>query len=296
MEGAEDVNGVFGGARWSIPVMALTATATPLVREDIVSILFHSSRHGHRAAVAAAAAAARGGGGGGGGGTGGGRDSGGGGGDGGDGISARTFPPALEPYRQINTFSRPNLAFSVRNVRCGVRNMLRNVEPLLLQTVRGGGGEGISSSSSSSSSSSAGINIGSCGSGSSSKFDASSIPPSAFPGTACSEGGGGRRVGSTIIYMPTRKDTEKMASVLSTAGFRAACYHAGLPRRTLEDVQSRFMRGDVDIVSATVAFGMGIDKADVRLVVHYGWPQSLEQYVLRAVEELLMSRGRAVMI
>ena len=67
--------------------------------------------------------------------------------------------------------------------------------------------------------------------------------------------------------------------MLYTVGFRAACYHAGLPRRTLEDVQRRFMCTDVDVVSATVAFGMGIDKADVRLVIHYGWPQSLEQYV-----------------
>ncbi len=84
--------------------------------------------------------------------------------------------------------------------------------------------------------------------------------------------------GSAIIYRFSRKDTEALAEDLSEQGFRALPYHAGLDRPTRQDTQEKFIRDEVPIVVATIAFGMGIDKPDVRLVVHYDLPKSLEGY------------------
>src|SRR5439155_3386690 len=70
---------------------------------------------------------------------------------------------------------------------------------------------------------------------------------------------------------------EGLARDLATS-FRAAAYHAGMPPEERESVQSAFLAGDVDVVVATIAFGMGIDKADVRTVLHTALPATLEGY------------------
>jgi ATP-dependent DNA helicase RecQ len=78
-----------------------------------------------------------------------------------------------------------------------------------------------------------------------------------------------------IVYAPSRKAAEELASTL---GGSAAAYHAGLDPATRERVQRHFLTGELEIVVATIAFGMGIDKADVRTVVHTALPGSVEQY------------------
>ena len=83
---------------------------------------------------------------------------------------------------------------------------------------------------------------------------------------------------AAIIYCISRKRTEKMAEDLSAHGFRALPYHAGLDTKLRRETQERFIRGEVPIVVATIAFGMGIDKPDIRLVVHYELPKSVEAY------------------
>ena len=83
---------------------------------------------------------------------------------------------------------------------------------------------------------------------------------------------------SGIVYALSRKRVEEIADHLQDRGFSAAAYHAGLGAETRKDVQERFLRDDVSIVVATVAFGMGIDKPNVRFVVHYDLPRHLEGY------------------
>ncbi|TSC55434.1 MAG: ATP-dependent DNA helicase RecQ [Parcubacteria group bacterium Gr01-1014_18] len=83
---------------------------------------------------------------------------------------------------------------------------------------------------------------------------------------------------SVIIYCFSRKETESVAESLVLAGFSALPYHAGLDGEVRQETQERFIRDDVAIIVATIAFGMGIDKPDVRLVVHYGLPKSVEGY------------------
>jgi ATP-dependent DNA helicase RecQ len=78
-----------------------------------------------------------------------------------------------------------------------------------------------------------------------------------------------------IVYAPSRKAAEDLASTL---GGSAAAYHAGLDPTTRERVQRHFLSGNLEVVVATIAFGMGIDKADVRTVVHTALPGSVEQY------------------
>ncbi|HIJ23037.1 MAG: DNA helicase RecQ [Gammaproteobacteria bacterium] len=81
-----------------------------------------------------------------------------------------------------------------------------------------------------------------------------------------------------IVYALSRKRVEELAEKLQLAGYRAAAYHAGLPAARRELVHEQFMRDEVDVVVATVAFGMGIDKPDVRFVVHYDLPKNIEGY------------------
>ncbi len=83
---------------------------------------------------------------------------------------------------------------------------------------------------------------------------------------------------SVIIYCFSRKDTEKLAADLKHAGHKALAYHAGLDANRRKKNQDLFIRDEVNIMIATIAFGMGIDKPDVRLVVHYSFPKSLEGY------------------
>lgn len=80
-----------------------------------------------------------------------------------------------------------------------------------------------------------------------------------------------------IVYAPTRKAAEAAALTLG-AGFKAGMFHAGMPTAERQDVQDRFLRGDLDVIVATIAFGMGIDKPDIRTVIHLAIPGSLEAY------------------
>ncbi|MCD6347357.1 MAG: DNA helicase RecQ [Bacteroidales bacterium] len=81
---------------------------------------------------------------------------------------------------------------------------------------------------------------------------------------------------SGIIYCGTRAYTEKLAEKLRNTGKKAVCYHAGLNPTRRSKTQDQFIQGDVDIVCATIAFGMGIDKADIRYVIHYNMPGNIE--------------------
>jgi ATP-dependent DNA helicase RecQ len=83
--------------------------------------------------------------------------------------------------------------------------------------------------------------------------------------------------GSTIVYVTLQRTAETVADTLSRKGFPARAYHAGLPNEERETVQDWFMESSA-IVVATIAFGMGIDKSDIRYVYHYNLPKSLESY------------------
>ncbi len=89
---------------------------------------------------------------------------------------------------------------------------------------------------------------------------------------------GRHRGQSAIIYCGSRKATEEMAETLSERGFPAEAYHAGLEAGQRRSIQDRFIRDRTPIVVATIAFGMGINKPDVRLVVHHDLPKSIESY------------------
>jgi ATP-dependent DNA helicase RecQ len=85
-----------------------------------------------------------------------------------------------------------------------------------------------------------------------------------------------------IVYCTSRREVEVLAAHLQGEGYRAAAYHAGLADEERARAQDAFLAERVDVVVATVAFGMGIDRSDVRLVVHAGAPRSLEQYLQEA--------------
>ncbi len=88
--------------------------------------------------------------------------------------------------------------------------------------------------------------------------------------------------GSGIVYALTRKETETLADFLEGNGVSATAYHAGLPAAKREKIQNDFMENRFKVIAATVAFGMGVDKADVRFVIHSGMPGSLEGYYQEA--------------
>ena len=83
---------------------------------------------------------------------------------------------------------------------------------------------------------------------------------------------------SGIIYCLSRKKVEEMAQMLSINGIKALPYHAGLDAKTRAENQDKFLMEEIDVIVATIAFGMGIDKPDVRFVIHYDIPKSIEGY------------------
>ena len=90
------------------------------------------------------------------------------------------------------------------------------------------------------------------------------------------------RDGVAIVYASTRRSVDNIADLLNRAGLRAAGYHAGVDDRERARLQDAFMSGDIPIVVATNAFGMGVDKPNVRLVVHHAMPGNLEGYYQEA--------------
>jgi ATP-dependent DNA helicase RecQ len=87
-----------------------------------------------------------------------------------------------------------------------------------------------------------------------------------------------RPAGATIVYVTLQKTAERVAQVLERAGLPARAYHAGLEAEARTAIQDWWMASERNVVVATIAFGMGIDKADVRYVYHYNLPKSLESY------------------
>lgn len=83
---------------------------------------------------------------------------------------------------------------------------------------------------------------------------------------------------SGIIYTLNRKTTEELAELLKVNGISAGAYHAGLDSKLRAERQDRFLNEDMQVIVATIAFGMGIDKPDIRFVIHYNIPKSLENY------------------
>jgi ATP-dependent DNA helicase RecQ len=82
----------------------------------------------------------------------------------------------------------------------------------------------------------------------------------------------------TIVYVTLQQTAERLAAYLANAGIAATAYHAGLEAGKREAIQRDFMAGQTDCIVATIAFGMGIDKADIRAVVHFDLPKSIENY------------------
>ncbi len=83
---------------------------------------------------------------------------------------------------------------------------------------------------------------------------------------------------SGIIYTLNRKTTEELADILNANGIKAVAYHAGLDSKLRTERQDLFLNEDVQVICATIAFGMGIDKPDIRFVIHYNIPKSIENY------------------
>ncbi len=83
---------------------------------------------------------------------------------------------------------------------------------------------------------------------------------------------------SGIIYVQARKTTEEIAKMLQVNGVNAAAYHAGMDSKSRSRVQDDFLMEELDVIVATIAFGMGIDKPDVRFVIHFDIPKSIENY------------------
>src|SRR5215510_5704762 len=83
---------------------------------------------------------------------------------------------------------------------------------------------------------------------------------------------------SGIIYTTNRKTTEELADMLVANGIKAVAYHAGIDSKIRTERQDQFLNEDVQVIVATIAFGMGIDKPDIRFVIHYNIPKSIENY------------------
>jgi ATP-dependent DNA helicase RecQ len=86
------------------------------------------------------------------------------------------------------------------------------------------------------------------------------------------------QAGSGIVYVTLQQQSEQVARQLQASGIKAAAYHAGLGDETRQSVQKAFMQNQLQVVVATIAFGMGVDKSDIRFVIHYDLPKSIENY------------------
>ncbi|KAG0613451.1 hypothetical protein M758_6G103600 [Ceratodon purpureus] len=86
------------------------------------------------------------------------------------------------------------------------------------------------------------------------------------------------RAGACIIYMPTRTETVNLTNYFRRRGVKCMAYHSQLPKEHLKQVHELFQSDRLQVVIATIAFGMGINKPNITHVIHYGWPQSLEDY------------------
>lgn len=83
---------------------------------------------------------------------------------------------------------------------------------------------------------------------------------------------------SCIIYCLTRKTTDSICDELNRHGLKCGAYHAGKTQKQRKEVFDKFIRDEINVIVATVAFGMGIDKSDVRCVIHYGTPADIDSY------------------
>ncbi|MDX1680255.1 MAG: ATP-dependent DNA helicase RecQ [Akkermansiaceae bacterium] len=88
----------------------------------------------------------------------------------------------------------------------------------------------------------------------------------------------GQQEGPVVVYVTLQQTAESVATFLKKNGVSAQAYHAGLPPEFREEAQEKFMRGELRVMVATIAFGMGVDKADIRAVFHYNLPKSIENY------------------
>jgi ATP-dependent DNA helicase RecQ len=86
------------------------------------------------------------------------------------------------------------------------------------------------------------------------------------------------KVRPAVVYVTLQKTAEQVAEHLAQSGLRARAYHAGMDAADRDAAQEQFMRGDVEVIVATIAFGMGIDKADIRGVFHFNLPKTIENY------------------
>ena len=84
---------------------------------------------------------------------------------------------------------------------------------------------------------------------------------------------------NAIVYVRSRREVQHLSIILDAQGYRTGYYHAGLPFSEREEIQRKYMNGELDIICATNAFGMGLDKSDVRQIFHFDIPPSLEEYV-----------------
>ncbi|MEJ2005742.1 MAG: helicase-related protein, partial [Cyclobacteriaceae bacterium] len=101
----------------------------------------------------------------------------------------------------------------------------------------------------------------------------------------------GKVEGSAIVYTRSRKATSDIARFLFKNGMKATFYHAGLDSTLRHKRQQEWMNGHYSIMVATSAFGMGIDKADVRIVIHYDIPTDMESYSRRQEEPVVMEKS-----
>lgn len=84
--------------------------------------------------------------------------------------------------------------------------------------------------------------------------------------------------GCGIVYVTLQHTAERVTALLKQAGIHACAYHAGIKHEARSRIQEQFMRGEIPVVVATIAFGMGVDKSDIRFVIHYDLPKSIENY------------------